>query len=281
MDRRTYLRAAGVTGALATVSGCLDRISERTSSESQTWGPYADETTLDPPSERRGNPVHPIHGDELPSFAVPDPLTGETITDEQFRGERAIMTTFIFTNCPGPCSTLLQYLVQSQQTVRDEGLADEVVFLAVTFDPERDTATALETHADDFSVDLDAGNWHFLRPDSEEALDELLAEHPDGFGMPVQRIHPDEADGHGHDEHGESDDEEPDDGHDDDDEHDDGNQSDDGGDEHTDSGEEYTFEHFNLILLANDQGIVERAYPRATTRPFSEIEADLLSVLED
>ena len=122
MDRRTWLRTALATGALGTVAGCLDTVSNFGSNDSQAWGPYADETTLDPPSDPRGAPIHPIHGDELPSFDVPDALTGEQITDEQFVDDRAVMVTFIFTNCPGPCSTLLQYLVQSQLTARDEGL---------------------------------------------------------------------------------------------------------------------------------------------------------------
>lgn len=221
MERRTYLRSlgtVGVGGALAT-AGCLGTI---------RGSDGGGRTVLDPPSENRGDPSHPTHGDDFPSFSVPDPLTGETVTAEGFEGERSILMTFFFTSCPdGVCPALVQRLLQAQIDAADNGYGDEIAFLALTFDPDVDTADRLETYADDFGIDLDAGNWHFLRPENNEAAKQLVDEE---FGMPIERVPVEEAEGNhsSHDNH------------------------------------EYTFTHFALILLGNEDGVVERAYPRAT-----------------
>lgn len=222
MERRTYLRSLGAAGAAGVVAtaGCLGTIRGE-----------EDGTVLDPPEEERGDPSHPIHGEEFPSFSLPDPLTAETVSGEEFEGERSILMTFFFTSCPdGACPALIQKLLQTQIDATDRGYADDIALLALTFDPDVDTAEELESYADEFGIDLGAGNWHFLRPEGNEAAKEVAWE---TFGVPIERTSIEDAEGHGE-----------------------GN--------HSDHDHEYTFTHPNLILLANEDGIVERAYPRGT-----------------
>lgn len=246
MDRRAYLRAAGAASVPA-LAGCLDV------AEVVGLGDSG-ETVLGPPEMERGDPSHPIHGEELPSFEVPDPLREELVTGEQFRGERAILMTFFYTNCPdGACPQLLQRLVHVQHGVRDAGYEADAAFLALTFDPERDTPDVLADHADAYGIDPTGGNWHFLRPETADDASRVIN---DDFGLPILRE--DEGD-HDHGGDGE-------------------NSTDDA--DHDHDGDDYTFTHFNLILLANERGVVERSYPNATTVQPTRIEGDMLTVLE-
>ena len=293
MQRRTCLRVGGV-GALAGLAGCLDTLDAIGLGASS-------ETILDEPSESRGDPIHPIHGDELPAFSVPDGITGEMVTNEDFLDERVQLYTFVFTNCPdGACPALLQRLVSASHTAVDEGYEDDVAFVPITFDPERDTPEVLEAYTDAFGIDPTNPGWHFLRPETATEAEALVN---DDFGLPIERVDPEEVDhdhgdGDDHDDDGgdDHDDDDGDDHHDDDgdDHHDDDGDDhhDDGEDDHHNDGEddpieppdpdeiEYTFTHFNLILLVNDRGIVERSYPQATTVSQREIEEDMLTVLE-
>ncbi|ELY72258.1 SCO family protein, partial [Natronobacterium gregoryi] len=189
------------------------------------------ETVLGPPDEERGEPSHPIHGDEFPPFSLPDPITDEPVSRRDFVGERTFLMTYLFTECPdGACPALLQIFRQIQEDAAQRGYSDELALLPMTFDPERDTAERLAEYGDRQGVDYEADNWHFLRPESYEEGKALLH---DEFGMRIERVEGDDLEEHGdHEDH--------DHGHDD-----------------------YSFTHINLVLLVNEAGIVERAYPRA------------------
>lgn len=288
MERRTYLSSLGTAGLLAT-AGCLETIQasneDENGAESTPWDVDESAVVLDPP-DRRGRPSHQIYGDEFPSFTLPDPLTGESISGDQFEGERTILMTFFFASCPdGACPALIQRLVQAQVDAADRGYADDVAFLAMTFDPEQDTADELETYAGEFGIDLEAGNWHFLRPESYEAGKELL---DDEFGMPIQREELDDGGDDQDDDEGDSEDTHDHGSDNDTHSHDgDGNHSHDSDDEDgaADGGDhdhdhDYTFTHYNLILLVNENGIVERSYPNATQVGMETILEDLQTVVE-
>jgi protein SCO1/2 len=215
MDRRHYLRSLAVP-AVAGSAGCLGVLGSS--------GP--DGTVLDPPEQDLSAASHPSYGDEMPHFSVPDPITGETVSTEALEGDRAVLWTSFYTNCPdGVCPALILRLRRAQAVAAEEGYGDEAAFLALTFDPERDTADVLREYAGQQGVTLDAGNWHFLRPESYEAGQELLDEH---FGLVIEKADADDYETL-----------------------------------------EYQFPHYGLILLANKQGIVERAYPRG---PQTDIE---------
>ncbi|EMA35125.1 SCO family protein [Halobiforma nitratireducens] len=237
MERRTYLRSLGAAGTVgvAGLAGCLgDSLGavgggddgDDGDGQTEQWGDGP--TVLDPPELNRGAASHPIHGQEFPEFTLPDPIAGEPVSLEDFVGERSFLMTYIFTECPdGACPALMTYLQRVQADAVEHGYADDLALLAMTFDPERDDADALAEYAAQQGVDHAADNWHFLRPDSYEEGKEILH---DDFGMRIERVESDELEDHGD--------------HDHDDDH-------------------YSFIHINLILLANEDGVVERSYPRA------------------
>ncbi|WP_254768521.1 SCO family protein [Salinilacihabitans rarus] len=243
MDRRTYLRSLGVAG-VAAGAGCLGSVP----------GLGDDETVLDPPEQSLAGASHPSHGDEIPAVELPDPLTGETVSTADFEGERAYLLTFFYTSCPdGACPALLFHLRAAQADATERGYADDIALLALTFDPDRDTPEELRTYADQQGVDREPGNWHFLRPEDNEAAREIV----DGeLGVPIERT--DDPDALTDDEGGD---------------HGDGGDHDHG---------DYMFVHPNLILLVNEDGVVERAYPNAWTRlDTDDLLADVRTVVGD
>ncbi|WP_123621713.1 SCO family protein [Halorubrum sp. CSM-61] len=177
MDRRHFLRSLAATGAAAgttATAGCAGVL-----------GGSDDGTILGPPEQTRGDPVHPIHGDEMPDFTVPDPIAGEEVSVSDFEGDRAVLWTSFYTSCPdGVCPALILRLRRAQEYATEQGFGDEAAFLPLTFDPERDTAEVLREYAGQQGVNLDAGNWHFLRPESYEAGQELHDEH---FGLEIEK----------------------------------------------------------------------------------------------
>lgn len=184
MDRRHYLRSLAATGVASTVltAGCLGVLEDS--------GPEG--TVLAPPEQDLSESAHPSYGDEMPDFAVPDPITGDDISVSQFEGERAVLWTSFYTSCPdGVCPALVLRLRRVQEVAAEEGYGDETALLPLTFDPERDTADALREYADQQGVDLDAGNWHFLRPESYERGQELMDEH---FGLIIEKTDAEEYD---------------------------------------------------------------------------------------
>lgn len=118
-----------------------------------------------------------------------------------------------------------------QADAAEQGYADEVAAMPITFDPEYDTAERLREFGSDRGVDFDAGNWFFLRPEGPERADEVVNE---TFGVGFERTES------GDDQEGEGDDDQS--------------------DTESDDEDGMPFAHLSLILLANAAGYVERAY---------------------
>lgn len=183
MDRRAYLQSVAAAGTTASIAGCLGVFDET--------GPEG--TVLGPPEQDLSEAAHPSYGDEMPGFTVPDPITSAEISTADFEEDRAVLWTSFYTNCPdGVCPALVLRLRRAQEIAAQEGYSDDAVFLALTFDPERDTADVLREYADQQGVDLEAGNWHFLRPERYESGQELLADH---FGLDVEKVPADDVEG--------------------------------------------------------------------------------------
>lgn len=233
MNRRSYLVSAGVVGAVAT-AGCLEEL-----------GLASGDTVLGAPDHDMGDPAHPIHGDDLPDFEEHDVVTGETLSrSDLLEDDRTILMTFIFSECPdGTCPLLLQYLRMVQDDAREEGYSDEVALVGVTFDPDTDTEEILRAEAEAVDLDLEAGNVHLLRPETNEHAEEMVEE---DFGVPVIL-----------------------------DDHDDHEEDDDTDDEDIDESV-----HYVLILLANPDGVVERAYISQIDFSAEEIIEDVRTVVD-
>ena len=125
-------------------------------------------------------------------------------------------------------------LRRGQEAAAEEGYSDQVTFLPITFDPERDTAEALREYAGQQGVDLDAGNWHFLRPETYERAQEIHDEH---FGLKSEKQPADNIEKL-----------------------------------------EHRFPHNRLITLANEQGVINRAYPRCPRTDIEQLVDDLKRV---
>lgn len=66
---------------------------------------------------------------------------------------KILLISFIFTNCPDICPLTTHNLQRIQQKVREEKI-DNVSFAAISFDPERDTPSALKSFAEIRGIDL-------------------------------------------------------------------------------------------------------------------------------
>lgn len=228
MHRRRYLTIVGTAG-LGSLAGCTDSVMSIGGS---------DETTLDEPEISRGSPSHPTHGDDVPAFEVKDPLEEQMVSNTGLEGDRSYLVTFIYTSCTEQCGTLVRLLQLVQADAAEAAYDDDVALLAMTFDPETDDASALRAYGDLFDVDLDAGNFHFLRPEDNPTAHTIIN---DDFGVPAEANHDHAHDDHDHDQangHG---------------------------------------IHYYIMFLVNEAGIVERSYPnvvdsRDETRPQAIIE---------
>jgi protein SCO1/2 len=166
MQRRTYLTAS--LGVATASSGCLTSV---------LGGSDENETVLDPQEDQQHDSSdlpYPAYGESLPEFEVPDPLAGETVASTDVDG--TVVVTAFFASCPVECVRLIGQLAGVQQGTVKRGIDDEVTFLAITFDPERDDAETLREYGDRMNVDMSAGNWRFLRPESPSRADAVVDE---------------------------------------------------------------------------------------------------------
>lgn len=250
MHRRQFLATAGATGGLLT-AGCLGD----------------DGTTALSAPDRAADPdvlPYPTHGDRLPEMTIPT-AAGESISTVAYVGQRETLLTCIFTRCPGPCHSLTASLAHVQADGAERGYGDEIALFTATFDPEHDTPERLRSFAAENGADPDADNFVLLRPESPAEAESAIGE---TFGVAFEEVPLEEAD---HDDH--ATDADGDDGHT-------GHDHDPDGTDETDHGSgDTTFVHANLLVLANRDGYVERAYDRQPPRP-DEVIDDLEAVRE-
>lgn len=264
--RRQFLVTAGAA-TLAAGAGCLGFLqNDGEPGESDEPGDDDDtnrcevddtKTVLGPPAEGVpvDNPPFPTYGDPIPEVTVPAPLHDRDVTMEEFVCDRHQLYTFIFTRCHEACPGLTAVLRQVQADSIDEGYADEMAFVQITFDPEYDTPEVLAEYEAAHGVNPDPSHWYSLRPESPARAKSIVHE---TFGQEYAKIadeeddsgekndsgfNLDDLDGAG-DEIGDQSDDET--GH-----------SEDNGHGETD---EMPFMHLSLVLLVNKAGYVERAY---------------------
>lgn len=163
MNRRRLLGGVG-TATATWLAGCSAILDD---------GP--DGVVLDPQPDQVADSEdlsYPAYGEPFPSVELPDPLSGESIDVAAL--DRTVLATAIFTFCPAECGILLNQLVGVQGMLDGDGLSDDVAFLPITFDPERDDADALRENAETIGADLSLGNWHYLRPETPAEAEEVV-----------------------------------------------------------------------------------------------------------
>jgi protein SCO1/2 len=77
---------------------------------------------------------------------------------------RVVLVSFIFTNCEYACPMLAQKLKQTR-AVMAESIKDDVWFVSISVDPERDTPEAMKHFAEKQGVD--ESRWIFLTGDKQ------------------------------------------------------------------------------------------------------------------
>jgi len=91
-----------------------------------------------------------------------------TLTDQQGRpfgsanlARKAVLLSFVYTNCPDTCPLLTANMAQIQSRLRTQGLlGTKVQLVSITVDPRRDTPDVLAEYAGRYQADPDA--WRFL-----------------------------------------------------------------------------------------------------------------------
>jgi protein SCO1/2 len=228
MQRRAFLRTTAAVTSVA-VAGCVGGSSSSGNPNTVLDEPDR-EVDVDPEAL-----AYPAYGQELPEVTVPAPLHGREVTTTEFVGERETLVTFVFTRCLGPCPGLTAALAHVQSAAQENGYADEVALMPISFDPEHDTTDRIREFCDINGAAPEADNWLFLRPETTDRADDVV-NGEFGVGFEEVEIEGDSGGGHEGDEpeHGEV----------------------------LGRGEadDTAFTHTNLLLLVNRDGYVERAY---------------------
>lgn len=133
----------------------------------------------------------PTHGDELPAATLPRGLSEGTRTLPDDYAGRDLLLTFVYTHCMTMCPRLTAILAGVQDHAIENGYADEMTFTEVTFDPARDDAERFRKWAETHRVDLDAGTWEFLRPESKARAKSVVQ---DTYGVTFQQTNPEDMD---------------------------------------------------------------------------------------
>jgi len=180
MRRRTYLSLAG-SAAVAGTAGCLGVL-----------GGGDDSPTVLPEPDRQYDSEdlpYPAWGERVPDVTLPAALSDREVATRDV--STPALYTFFYSHCQTVCPVLVATMRNIQTHAVNEGYADDVSLLPVTFDPERDTPERLRAYADQMNVDADADNWTFLRPESPERAEAVVS---DEFGVAFDRTQPEDMD---------------------------------------------------------------------------------------
>lgn len=182
MRRRTVLKSTGAVGTIVGVAGCLGS------------GPFGDsnpDVALEEPDREfeSSDVPYPAWGERIPDVSLSMPTeSGELRLGDI---ETPALLTFFYSHCQTVCPVLIATLRNVQSHAQNNGYADTVRFLPMTFDPARDTAERLGAYADEMNVDAESENWQFLRPASEQRAKDVIQ---DQFGVVFQRTEPEDMD---------------------------------------------------------------------------------------
>lgn len=233
MYRRSYLGAVAAVG-VASAAGCLGR-SDSTPNVALPE-PDRDYSSSDLP--------YPAWGERIPDVTVPSPLEDREVSLRSVGNPQLL--TYFYSYCGTVCPVLISTMRNVQTHALNNGYGDQIECHPLTFDPARDDANRLRRYASQMNVDMNAGNWHFLRPESAARAEAVIT---DGFGVAFEKTTSGSESGT------------------------DGNSTQDGsGGGH--DGEGYMFVHTAMTHLVNGDGYVERAY-RSKSPDAEGIIADL------
>jgi protein SCO1 len=101
----------------------------------------------------------------IPEFKLTD-QTGSEFTSTAHLQNKVWIADFIYTNCPGPCPRMSSQMHQVQNEFAGN---DNVRFVSITVDPDRDTPPVLTEYAKHFEAD--PSKWFFLTGSKDRLQD--------------------------------------------------------------------------------------------------------------
>jgi len=104
------------------------------------------------------------------SFTLSD-QEGKTVQFPADQKDKIVIVGFIFTHCPDICPLTINNMQLVQKALKGEGI-NEVEFLAITFDPERDSVELLKKFAS--LREIDEKNFRLLTGPRNE-IDSLMS----------------------------------------------------------------------------------------------------------
>jgi len=104
------------------------------------------------------------------SYTLVDQDSSTVTFPDTFDGKILVVGT-VYTHCPDICSMITANMKRARQQI---GTAEDVQFVTITFDPQRDTPSRLTSYRRSF--DVDDTSWAFLTgpPETIDALMEEL-----------------------------------------------------------------------------------------------------------
>ncbi|WP_411843644.1 SCO family protein [Salinicoccus sp. HZC-1] len=107
---------------------------------------------------------------EFPNIEVVD-NNGRSYDFDTFRGKHIFMT-FIYTSCATACPEMEANMKRVYENIDAEQYKEDLVFLSMSFDTERDTVEVLDRYAGYF--DADGETWRMLRVPALGDLEDIL-----------------------------------------------------------------------------------------------------------
>ncbi|MDY0396048.1 SCO family protein [Virgibacillus halophilus] len=101
-----------------------------------------------------------------------------TYAFDTFKG-KYVLITFIYTACTDVCPKIEMNMADVYKQIPKKYMGKDIVFLSISFDPERDNPQTLEKYR--HSYDSDGDTWRMARITNKQELDNLL----DAFGVVV------------------------------------------------------------------------------------------------
>jgi protein SCO1/2 len=97
----------------------------------------------------------------IPDFAFVN-QDSQLVTNQTFAG-KAYVADFFFTNCPTICPKVTKQMLRIHDAFKDE---DQLLLLAHTIDPKRDTVGKLKMYSS--NLEVESSKWHFVTGEKDK-----------------------------------------------------------------------------------------------------------------
>lgn len=111
--------------------------------------------------------------DEKPQFpdVTLEDNNGRSYSFSEFKG-KYVFITFLYTSCGTVCPELEVNMSEVYKQIPEEYIGDDIQFLSISFDPERDDPKTLDTYRKAFGSDGET--WRMARIPDQQELNSLL-----------------------------------------------------------------------------------------------------------